>query len=283
MTSTTVRFAKRLIGAAALLATASVFAQSLPSDAALQATSGPLKIAQANIATPNGYGSGTVYYPTTGTNMGLVVIAPGFTEGPSFNAFWGEKLASWGFVAVNIGTKTTLDLPGPRATQMWAALQQVAALSKTSGSPFAGKVDANRLAAMGHSMGGGGTLLISQDHPTLKAAIPMAPWNLTQKNFPKITVPQLMFACQNDIIAPVSGHADRFWTSFNTTLPRVFAESKGQDHFCPTNLTSAAEKAAFGRIAIAWYKIYLDGDTQYKQVITNGNSPVFSRYLTGGL
>jgi hypothetical protein len=274
---------KRAIGAAALLATASVFAQSLPTSAALEATAGSLAVGTAKIATPNGFGSGTVYYPKSGTNYGLIVIAPGFTEGESFNAFWGAKLASWGYVAVNIGTKTVLDLPGPRADQMWAALQQVIALSKTSGSPFAGKVDGSRLGAMGHSMGGGGTLLVTQAHPEIKAGIPMAPWNLTQKNFPKITVPTMMFACQNDIIAPVSGHVDRFWTSFNTSLPRVLAESKGQDHFCPTNLTSAAEKAAFGKIAIAWYKMWIDGKTEYKQFVQTNNSPVFSRYVAAGL
>lgn len=282
MKSTFASLAKCLVASAALLATASAFAQSLPSDADLEKAAGPLTIASAKVATPNGYASGTVYYPTTGTNMGLIVIAPGFTEGPGVNAFWGEKLASWGFVAVNIGTKTVLDTPPARATQMWAALQQVVALSHAAGSPFKDKIDASRLAAMGHSMGGGGTLLISQDHPELKAAIPMAPWNLPQKNFPKITVPTMIFACQSDIIAPVSGHADRFWASFNTNLPRVFAEVKGQNHFCPTNLAGAAEKAALGRIAIAWYKVWLDGNTDYQQVYATNTNPIFSRYLTGG-
>jgi hypothetical protein len=277
---TALTISKFAVAAAALCSALSASAQ-VASDRELQGN-GPLPYASVKVATPQGYGSGTVYYPKSGSNYGLIVISPGFTEGQGFNDQWGPRLASWGFVAVNIGTKTVLDLPPSRADQMWAALQQVIKLSKGSTVPFAGKVDASRLGAMGHSMGGGGTLLLSQAHPEIKAAIPMAAWNLPQKTFPKITVPTILMACENDIIAPVSGHVNRFWSSFNSQLPRILAESKGQDHFCTTDLTSKPEKAAFGRLAIAWYKAYIDGERQYLDILRTSSSPAFSRYEAKG-
>ncbi|HET6787836.1 MAG TPA: hypothetical protein VFH49_07735, partial [Aquabacterium sp.] len=51
-----------------------------PTEASLEATAGPFATANTKVATPSGYGSGTVYYPTTAGQYGLVVVAPGFTE-----------------------------------------------------------------------------------------------------------------------------------------------------------------------------------------------------------
>lgn len=41
------------------------------------------------------------------------------------------------------------------------------------------RVDSTRLAVAGHSMGGGGALIAAQNNPTLKAALPLTPWNLS--------------------------------------------------------------------------------------------------------
>lgn len=223
---------------------------------------GPLAVANVKVATPSGYGSGTVYYPTTGSAYGLVSVTPGFTEGQSAINWLGPLLASHGFVVVTIGTKTILDVPTNRAKQMMAALAQVTALSATKTSPFAGKVDASRLAVMGHSMGGGGSLDAARDNPNLKASIPLAPWETT-KDYSKTTVPTLIVSCESDAIAPVKDHANKFYDSFTPTLTKALLEMKGASHFCTNSSANAATKTLIGKYSISWLKRFVDGDTRY--------------------
>ncbi len=272
-----------IAASAAVLATAAFAQQQGPEQTAaqLEAGKGPFTVATAKIATPSGYGGGTVYYPTNASGkVGLIVVAPGFTETQSAMNMWGPILASNGFAVINIDTKSTLDQPPARATQMMAALKQVSDLSKTTASPYYNKIDVTRQAVMGHSMGGGGTLVAATANPALKAAIPAAPWSLATKNFPTLAVPTMIFACQSDVIAPVSGHADRFWASFNKQLPSAFAEYAGAGHQCPTSQGGADRKLVFSKLGIAWFKRFVDGDTRYTQFITNDSR--LSRFLTNG-
>ena len=241
---------------------------------------GPFATASAKIATPSGYGSGTVWYPTTGTGYGVIVVGPGFTETENAINWWGARLASHGFVAVTVGTKTTLDQPESRGKQFMAALKQVISLEPTA--PYKGKIDASRQAVAGHSMGGGGTLAAARDNPTLKAAIPLAPWH-TLKDFSSVKVPTLVIACEKDIIAPVSSHAKRFYDSMNAATPHAFAELAGADHFCVNNITSAANKATDTKVAVSWLKVFMDGDQRYLPFIKEAKPAAnLSRYLTAG-
>lgn len=239
-----------------------------------------LPTASARVAAPNGFGTATVHYPTSGGPYALVVVAPGFVESESAIKWWGPRLASSGFVVVTMGTKTLFDQPEVRAKQMMAALKQVVGLNGTG--PFAGKIDASRQAVMGHSMGGGGALAAARDNPTLKAAIPLAPWHTTT-NFSSITVPTFIIACQKDAIAPVSGHAQKFYDSLSATTPHAMMEIAGGDHFCVTNIANAANKTTEGDQAAAWLKYYVNGDASALPVIqTTSPASNVSRYLTSG-
>lgn len=234
-----------------------------PTTAILEAPAGPLAVSNVKVATPSGFGSGTVYYPTTGKGpYGLVSVTPGFVEGEWAINWLGPLLASHGFVVVTIGTTTILDAPTSRAKQMMAALKQVTALSATKTSPFAGKVDPSRLAVMGHSMGGGGSLDAARDNPNLKAAIPLAPWETT-KDYSKITVPTLIVSCDSDVIAPVADHANKFYDSLTPTLTKALVEMKGAGHFCTNGTAIPATRTLVGKYSISWLKRFVDGDTRY--------------------
>lgn len=232
-----------------------------PTTAALE-KAGPLAVANVKVASPSGYGSGTVYYPTTGSAYGLVSVTPGFTEGQSAINWLGPLLASHGFVVVTIGTKTILDVPSNRAKQMVAALTQVSALSASKTSPFFGKVDPARLAVVGHSMGGGGSLDAARDNPKLKASIPLAPWETT-KDYSRVTVPTLVVSCESDVIAPVKDHANKFYDSLTPTLNKALLELKGASHFCTNSTANAPTRALIGKYSISWLKRFVDGDTRY--------------------
>lgn len=260
-----------LAASATVLALSSLAAHALengpaPTEDTLNAAAGSFAVANAKVATPSGYGAGTVYYPTAAGSYGLVVLAPGFTATQTYYAWLAQRVASHGFVVVNINTKTVLDQPEARATQMAAALKQVVALSKTAGSPFAGKVDATRQAVMGHSMGGGGTLGAARKDPTLKAAVPLTPWHTT-KDFSAVAVPTLVVACEKDTIAGNAAHSNKFYNSLKVSLARGKVEIAGADHFCATNLANAATQTLVARNAIAWLKLFVDSDTRYRPLV----------------
>lgn len=229
-----------------------------PTLASIQATTGPFAVSTTTVARGNGFGGGTIYFPTDTSQgtFGAVVIAPGFTERQSAVSWLGPRLASQGFVIFTIDTNNTTDNPSSRATQMLAALDFL-----TQSSSVRTRVDANRLAVSGHSMGGGGTLEASTQRPSLKAAVPMAPWDTT-KNFSSDSVPTLIVAAQNDNVAPVSQHAQRFYSSLSTARPKMYLELAGASHNTVNspNVTQA-------QFEISWLKRFVDNDTRFTQFL----------------
>src|SRR4029077_18476056 len=105
--------------------------------------------------------------------------------------------------------------------------QMAAALTYLTGSsPVAGRIDRNRTALMGHSMGGGGTMQATQQVSGLDAAVPLTPWHTT-KSFPNDRVPTAIIGSQNDNIAPVGNHSQPFYNSIPNPTPKVLAVVAG--------------------------------------------------------
>lgn len=209
-----------------------------------------------------GFGGARVWYPTATGTYGAIAVSPGFTAPGSTMYFWGERLSSHGFVVIVIDTLTVLDQPEQRATQLRAALDHVVAQSRSRTSPLYNKVDPTRLAVAGHSMGGGGTLVAAVANGSLKAAIPMAPWNLASVlSFSRIRVPTLILACQLDAIAPTAIHASAFYASLPSGTPKAYAEMRGEDHLCVMN--NGGHYATLGKLGIAWAKRWIDEDRRY--------------------
>lgn len=234
-----------------------------PPTALLEASAGPFTVSRTTISrtAASGYGGGTIYHPTgVAGPFGAVAIAPGYTASQSSMSWWGERLASHGFVAVTIDTNTTSDQPSSRATQLMAALRQLVTYSNTSSHPIYRKVDPNRLAVMGHSMGGGGTLIAARDNPTLKAAVPLTPWN-TSTNFSGVQVPTLVVACEADSVASVSSHASPFYNSIPSSTKKAYLELDNASHFCP--ITGNSYTRILGKYGVAWLKRFVDNDTRY--------------------
>lgn len=237
-----------------------------PTTAALEASAGPFTVATATIAAPVSYGGGTVYYPTADGPFGVVTFSPGFVNTQAANRWWGPRLASHGFVVIMINTLTPFDLPGLRGKELLASLKDVIARSQNKSTPYYGKIDPNRRAVMGHSMGGGGTLSASASDSTLKAAIPLAPWS-TVTDWSKDTVPTLIMTGQSDIVAPPATMGSAFYASLPATVDKAYMEMKGADHFFPNNLGPAAMKPVMGKYAVSWLKLFVDNDRRYSQFL----------------
>jgi predicted dienelactone hydrolase len=221
-----------------------------------------------------GFGGGVIYYPTgTSLTFGGIAVSPGYTADASSLAWFGRRLASHGFVVLVINTNSRYDFPDSRASQLAAALDY---LVSRSPSAVRARLDTSRLAVAGHSMGGGATLRISENRPSLKAAVPLTPWH-TDKTF-NTSVPQLIIGAEADTVAPVSEHAIPFYQNLPSTTPKVYLELNNASHFAP-NTTNAS----ISIYAISWMKLWVDNDTRYRQFLCNISDPALSDVRTNNL
>ena len=188
--------------------------------------------------------------------FGGVAISPGYTARQSSIAWLGTRLASQGFVVFTIDTNTTSDQPSSRGDQLRSALRYL-----TTSSAVADRVDPARLAVIGHSMGGGGTLEAAKDDPSLRAAVALTPWNL-DKTWPEVTTPTLIVGSDGDTVAPVASHAEPFYTSLPSSLDRAYLELNNATHFTPNSSNTTIAK-----YGISWLKRFVDNDTRYEQFL----------------
>lgn len=231
-----------------------------PTVQSIEAVRGPFSVSETNVSrlVVTGFGGGTIYYPrdTSQGTFGAVAIAPGFTASEGSMAWYGPRIASQGFVVFTIDTITRLDQPDSRGRQLLAALDYL-----TQRSSVRSRIDSSRLAVMGHSMGGGGSLEASESRPSLKASIPLTPWNL-KKNWRNNRVPTLIVGAENDSIASVRTHAEPFYESIPSTTNKAYLELNNATHFAP-NISNTT----IAKYSISWLKRFVDNDTRYEQFL----------------
>lgn len=270
--------ALRLAALSAALASATVASAQIgpdPTSSSLNATAGPFSVSTASVLSPRGFGGGTIYYPTTAGQYGVVAISPGFTATQSSIAWLGRRLATHGLVVITMNTNSTYDQPSSRAVQLMAALNYVV---NSSSSTVRARVDSSKLAVAGHSMGGGGALIAAENNPTLKASLPLTPWNSTT-SFNDVRVPTLIVGADGDTIASVARHARPFYASLPATTFKAYAELNGASHFTPNSTNTP-----IGRYGVAWMKRFVDADTRYSPFLCGAahqayaTSLVFDRY-----
>lgn len=236
-----------------------------PTNSSIEASRGSFAVSETSVSSlaVTGFGGGTIYYPTSTSagTFGAVVVAPGFTAYQSSMAWLGPRLASQGFVIFTIDTNTTLDQPASRGDQMLDALDYL-----TQRSSVRTRIDSSRLAVMGHSMGGGGVLEAIKDRPSLKAGIPLTPWNLT-KSWSGNRVPTFIIGAESDTVAPVASHSEPFYASLPSTPDKAYLELNGASHFAPNTSNTTIAK-----YSISWLKRFVDNDTRFEQFLCPGPS-----------
>jgi len=232
-----------------------------PTSSSLLASSGPFSISSTSVSSfsaGSGFGGGTIYYPTSTSEgtYGAVVIAPGYTASSTSYLSLARRVASHGFVAFAINTNSRFDFPASRGRQILAALDY---LTQRSSSTVRSRIDSSRLAASGHSMGGGGTLEAANTRSSLEAAVPLQPWH-SDKTWPGIQVPTMIVGAENDTIASVSSHSIPFYNSIPASSEKAYAELNNEGHFAGTSNPDWQ-----GRSMVVWLKRYVDNDTRYEQ------------------
>jgi dienelactone hydrolase len=237
-----------------------------PSVSYLEADNGPYTVRTVDVPSSAGSFSGaTIHYPsgTSGT-MGAIAVVSGFLAPEGDIIWWGPRLASHGFVVITISTPS-FDGENRRATQLSEALDYVISQSNSSRSAISGMVDANRLGAMGWSMGGGGALKLATDRE-LKAIIPTAPYYDQSNDFDTITAPALIIACENDSVAT---NSLGFYNDIPATTDKAMLEIAGGAHSCVTS--GNANEDLMGKYAVSWMKRFIDEDGRYDQFLCGPN------------
>jgi triacylglycerol lipase len=230
-----------------------------PTVALLEASAGPFAVQTENVsAAVAGFGGGTIYFPSQANTYGVIAMCPGFTASSSSLAWLGRRVASHGFVVIVINTNSRFDFPTSRATQLAAGLNHVV---NGASAAVRSRADGNRRGVGGHSMGGGGTLIASRSNPSLRAGVPLTPWN-NSSSFQTVSVPQFIFGAENDSVAGVNQHAIPFFNALPAALDKVYSELNNASHGAPTSTNTP-----IGRYTVAWYKRFVDNDTRYTEFL----------------
>ena len=231
-----------------------------PTDAMLSASRGPFAITSTRVGRGNGFGGGTINYPTDASlgRLGAVVMVPGFMSAESSVAWYGPRLASHGFVVLTIDTNSPGDTPPSRSTQQRAAFRYL-----TGSSPVANRIDPTRLAAGGWSMGGGGSLITAGADPNVKVVLPLAAWNPGSRY--TYNKPAFLVSCSSDAIAGNSSNSNVFYSSLTGEKAQLTISGS---HFCVTSSNNAV-----GKLMVSWLKRFLDGDTRYSSFACPSGTP----------
>jgi dienelactone hydrolase len=236
-----------------------------PTQASITAATGPFATASTTVpASVAGFGGGRIYYPTDTSQgtFGAVAFAPGFTATSSSYTWVGTRVASQGFVVFLIDTDSRFDQPSSRADQLQAALDYL-----VTSSSVRTRIDPNRLAVAGHSMGGGGALEAASERPGLQAAVALQPWHLT-KTWSGVSLPSMIIGAENDSVARVSVHSEPFYESIPASSEKAYVELNNATHGVGT--TGDPTQSSF---MVVWLKRYVDNDTRYEQFICPPPAP----------
>ncbi|WP_216592789.1 poly(ethylene terephthalate) hydrolase family protein [Verrucosispora sioxanthis] len=230
-----------------------------PTRASVAAVNGPF--ANTSVSVPTGYGfnGGRIYYPTDTSQgtFGAIAISPGYTALFSAELAWmGPWLASHGFVVIGIETNSRNDFDTARGTQLLAALDYL-----TQQSPVRDRVDPNRLAVSGHSMGGGGALSAAIRRSSLKAAVGITPYSPSQ-NLANDRVPTMVISGQADTVVTPS-YALNLYNSLPASTESVYLEVAGGDH----GFMVGRSNPVLIRTMLPFLKMFVDNDSRYSQFL----------------
>ncbi len=212
-------------------------------------------------ARSGGFGSGggpgrqiqtEVYYPsfTAGENTAVAAFPdfPVIVFGHGFAMSWDayqniwEHLVPKGYILAFVRTEGSL-IPAPSHGDFGEDLALVAtkmlALNGTAGSPFYGNVR-QKVVIMGHSMGGGATMLAASNNTNIAGIVGFAPAETSPTAIGvcgNITVPALIFSGSSDgVTPPAENHLPMYQGLASTCKSYVSITGGAHCYFANANL-----------------------------------------------
>lgn len=231
-----------------------------------------------------------VYYPasTAGTNVAVadgsfpvVVFGHGFAmQWSAYQNIW-EHLTPRGYILVFPKTESGL-IPAPShndfGLDLVVASNRMLLENSSASSPFFQKIN-GKSGLMGHSMGGGATMLAAENNDNIKTIIGLAPAETNPSAIAvtsNITIPALILSGSSDgVTAPSEHHLPIF--NGISSLCKSYVSITGGAHcyFANTNvacdfgegsastgitITRAQQQSFMNSLITPWLDFYLKGD-----------------------
>jgi pimeloyl-ACP methyl ester carboxylesterase len=210
--------------------------------------------------------TGTLFYPTDAEPpFAGLAIAAGFLNTGAEILDWGEFYASHGIVTLVTATLGT-DFPDLRAAKLAASIDELQSLN-VGDSPIAGQMS-GRYGTSGYSMGGGGTTLATASDSTLLSSVGLAAWTPVGRG---ISTPTLLLCGSTDGTAPCS-MSDGAYAQIPESTPKMMVVLPGVGHLAWLRGPTAV--GAGGGFALAFTKLYLEGDERWRTVLLDASGDV---------
>lgn len=216
--------------------------------------------------TVNEFSAASIFYPLTlsfDAANGAVVFVPGYRAPKDAYEWWGPALASLGYIVMIMDTNAPDSSLDERKQALIAGVDFLKGENSNSDSPLNNKIDVNKFAFMGHSMGGGGSLEAAAAMVDgVKAVIPLTPYCCEPGqpyagDLSSLNVPTLIITSAEDSIAPPEGHGRMLYDAIPDSTAKVYMEFATGGHNIPAN--GGPDLETFGLFSLAFLKVHLDG------------------------
>lgn len=218
-------------------------------------------------------------YPT-------IIIEPGFFSESTDLEDIKNRYASHGFLVIGMTNTSHYKLITTSLEPYRIAIEQTIKYAiecnRDSANLLFGLIDTNAIGISGHSMGGGGVLMVcNSDSSTMrsyvKSAIAMNPFgNCDASN---IDIPIFIFSSDKDkVINPFmigkTSKPEDIYSSFESlpmTTERLFSNYKDMDHNGVVDykliLPTSGNAETFLPAMICWFKVHLSNDTTFAKYL----------------
>jgi dienelactone hydrolase len=218
------------------------------------------------VATAPGLDTHKLYVPTKLGDNGLKHPIIVWTNGAGGSTDFYENLlrhfASHGFFVV--ADKMSGSTHDPEIVEQKAGIEWAIAEATRVGSPYAGKLDASRLAVAGHSLGSIASFA-SAAHPAVKASIHWSagltgnPVGADESWLQGLHAPAAFFCggAEARALPRCSGDFD----NAPANVPIFYGTLEGVGH---TDVYGEPEAGQWGRAGVAWFRFTLAGDESFR-------------------
>lgn len=237
---------------------------------------------------PSDDGGATI--ATRGAPFPLITISPGFQMPRTQYESYGVQLATWGYVAIGVEFPPGFS-PAPHEN-LAANVRTVVDWALGAESGLASSIDATKIGAAGHSLGGKVSLLAASADPRFKAVVG---WDPVDANSPSVA-PERMGTIAGPVAVlgettnstggfqPCAPAAENYQQYFAAATPPALEitliEANHMDWVDDTScgfcglcspagtLGDDVVKRVTRRATVAWFERHLRGDTRMDEYLT---------------